>query len=120
MARVLICLLVLGGVAAASTYKAPAEVAKALATFRAAYDKPGTPAEQPAIEAARVIFERVPLVGMASGEVRELLGAPSEILVIDGDPRWRYLRHDGEGGGALLVLRVHEGRIATVVSFPTQ
>ncbi|MBX3155644.1 MAG: hypothetical protein KF773_06575 [Deltaproteobacteria bacterium] len=104
-----------------STYKAPPDVARALATYRAAATAPGTPAQQPAIAAAQLIFARVPFVGMPAAEVRTLIGAPSATSTEPGgDERWRYLRHNGEGVGAIHVLRIHAGAVASVVSFPTQ
>jgi hypothetical protein len=123
MLRVLLMLAALAaaaGSAAATPYKPPRDIASALATFRAGANRPGTPAEQPAIEAAKIVFARVPLVGMPAGEARALLGEPSTIVVLDGDARWRYLRHNGEGVGALTVVRIHDGHVATVVSFPTE
>lgn len=120
MLRVFLVLAAIGGTAAATPYKPPRAVADALATFRAGAGRPGTPAEQPAIDAARIVFARVPLVGMPAGEARALLGDPSAVNVLDGDARWRYLRHNGEGVGALTVVRIHDGHVLTVVSFPTE
>jgi hypothetical protein len=95
------------------TYRPPPEVARALTTYR-------TTAGGPAVAAAKVVFARVPFLGMAAAEVRALLGAPSAITPEAGDERWRYLRQDGEGIGAIHVLRIHRDTVASVVSFPTQ
>jgi hypothetical protein len=113
----LACVLSLGATAYAAPYKPPADVAAALVTFRAGANKPGTPAEQPAIDAANLVFAKLPLVNMASDEVRGLLGEPNAITTLDGDQRWRYLRHNGEGVGTIFVLRIHDGRVATIVHF---
>jgi hypothetical protein len=120
MFRAFAIVLVLAGAASAAPYKPPADVASALATFRAGFGKAPTPAEQPAVDAAQIVFKRVPLVGMAVGEARTLLGEPSAVNVIDGDPRLRYGRHNGEGVGSIHVLRVHDGVVVNVVAFPTQ
>jgi hypothetical protein len=113
MLRLALVLALLGGTAAAAPpYRPPADVAVALATFR-------TGAGQPAVEASRIVFARVPLVGMTASEARSLLGKPTASYDDDGDERWRYERLDG-ADRAVLLLRIRAGSVATVVSFPTE
>src|SRR5688500_11751588 len=65
MLRLVLVVALLGGgtAVAAPSYKPPPDVAVALATFRAG-------AGQPAVDASRIVFARVPLVGMTAAQTR--------------------------------------------------
>jgi len=99
----------------AAVIAAPTGFATELATFRAAAGKPWSPANQPAIDAAEIVFAQIAWIGMTNETVTAALGKPDEVA---GD-RWRYIRHNGESG-VIRVLRFDADRVRAVEIHKTQ
>jgi hypothetical protein len=95
---------------------ATAQLADAIATFRAASGQPWSPSQAPAVEAAAAIFERLPIAGRPVEEVRATLGEPDTTYP---DGSIEYIRHQGEVG-VIRRLRVVGGRIVGMEIHLTQ
>jgi hypothetical protein len=93
----------------------PSAFEQDLAVFRDARGKPWSEALQPAVDAARRIFDGIPWIGRDAASVERALGPPDE----RGERGWRYIRHNGESG-VIRVLRFDGGRVVGVDAEPTQ
>jgi hypothetical protein len=102
--------------AQATVDKATAALAADIATFRAAAGEPWTPSQTPAVEAARRIFDHLPLAGRMVADVEATLGEPD---TKHADGSVEYVRHMGEVG-VIRRLRVKAGRITAVEIHLTQ
>jgi hypothetical protein len=95
-------------------------VAPELVTFRSARGKDWRPEQMPAVDAARVILSRVPLVGLTTDAVAPILGEPDKQTGPGGgDERWEYVRHMGELG-AIFVLQVRASKVTAIDLLRTQ
>jgi len=97
----------------------PEPVADALATFRAAFGQPWSPAQQPAVEAALVVFGQIPIVGLEPAQVELLLGPPDDRRTLADKTYWTYYRHNGEAG-AVHRLELGNDRVVAIERIPTQ
>lgn len=101
------------------------ELRAALEVFRAGHGQPWTPAQAPAVAAARIVFARLPVVGLSLQGVGHWLGAADEVTPLHAavagmdTVRVRYQRHTGELG-AFYDVEVIGGRAVKVVAVPTQ
>ena len=106
--RMFALLLVVAACAGDSTLE------REMATMRAHDQHVWNPTSEPAMEAARDVFDRIDFAGKTGAEVSDMIGAPYKV---DGDV-WTYMFHDGEQG---VVRKLHfagprVGRVEVVLT----